>query len=179
MPAIAAAAGVSKEMLYASWGSKPGVVQALLLQALRGDEDAPALEQSDAVEAIRSARTARTALELYGELLAKIEPQLAPLLRLLREGAAGDERLAQLLERNREDRLAAMGRFAEHLAARGALATGLTVDRARDVLWTLNSSELFELLVEGRGWSPADYGRWVAALMAAALLDGAGAPDGA
>jgi hypothetical protein len=63
-----------------------------------------------------------------------------------------------------------MGRFAAHLAGRDALAPGITVEQARDVLWTLNSIELFEMLVEQRGWSPSAYGEWVATMMAAALL---------
>jgi AcrR family transcriptional regulator len=174
MAAIAGASGVSVEMLYATWANKAGIVEALLRQALRGEEDAPPLEQGAAIEAIRAAPSARAALGLYGELLAEVQPRLAPTLRLLREGAARDERLAELLARNEEDRLAGMGRFAADLASKGGLAEGLDTDRARDILWTLNSSELYELLVERRGWSAGEYGAWVASLMAAALIDGAG-----
>jgi AcrR family transcriptional regulator len=178
MAAIAEAGGVSKEMLYATWGSKGGIVGALLRESLRGDEDAAPLEQGEKIAAIRAAGSARAALELYGELLAEVQPQLAPLLRLLRDGAAGDEELARMLERNSSDRLAGMRRFAEHLAERGALAPGLGVERAGDVLWTLNSSELFDMIVEERGWSPEQYGSWVAALLAGALLADARGPDG-
>ena len=67
-----------------------------------------------------------------------------------------------------------MHRFASYLAAAGALADGVTAEQARDLLWTLNSVDLYELLVERRAWSPPDYGRFLAARMAAALLDGAG-----
>jgi hypothetical protein len=38
------------------------------------------------------------------------------------------------------------------------------------VLWTLNSPEMFELLVAQRGWSARRYGQWVADQLAAALL---------
>lgn len=178
MPSIAQAGGVSKEMLYAAWGSKAGIVGALLRETLRGEEDAAPLEQGEKIAAIRAAGSARAALELYGALLAEVQPQLAPMLRLLRAGAAGDEELALMLARNSTDRLAGMRRFAEHLAERGALAPGLDVEHARDVLWTLNSPELFDLLVTERGWSTERYGSWVAALLASALLSGAGAPAG-
>jgi|SRR5581483_10058516 len=176
MPSIAEAGGVSKEMLYAAWGSKAGIVQALLRETLRGDEDGAPLEQSARIAAIRAAGSARAALELYGQLLAEVQPQLAPMLRLLRHGAAGDEELARMLRRNSADRLAGMRRFAEHLAERGALAPGLGIERAGDVLWTLNSPELFDLIVEERGWTPEQYGSWVASLLAGALLAGAGVP---
>jgi hypothetical protein len=41
---------------------------------------------------------------------------------------------------------------------------------ARDVLWTYNSAELFQLLVVERRWSAKRYGRWVADALTAALL---------
>ena len=172
MAAIAASAGVSVELLYAEWGSKAGIVEALLRSALRGEEDGPPLERGPAVEEIRAAPTARGALERYGGMLARILPRLAPMLRLLREGADSDARLARMLESNGQDRLEGMGRFAAHLDERGALAPGVSVERARDVLWALNSTELYELLVERRGWDVDAYGEWVAGIMAAALLDG-------
>ena len=46
----------------------------------------------------------------------------------------------------------------------------MSVTEARDVLWTYNSAELFQLLVIERGWSPKRYGRWVADASTAALL---------
>jgi hypothetical protein len=43
------------------------------------------------------------------------------------------------------------------------------------VLWTLNSPELYQLLVIERGWSSRRYGKWVGQQLAAALLgEGAG-----
>jgi hypothetical protein len=36
----------------------------------------------------------------------------------------------------------------------GHLRPGVSVDEARDLLWTYNSPELYELLVLQRGWSP-------------------------
>jgi hypothetical protein len=44
------------------------------------------------------------------------------------------------------------------------------VDEARDLLWTYNSPELYELLVLRRGWTPQRYGRWLADALTAALL---------
>jgi AcrR family transcriptional regulator len=178
MAAIADSADVSVELLYSAWGSKAGIVEALLRSALRGTEEGLPLERSAAVQAIRAEPSAREALRRYGELLATIQPRLAPMVRLLREGAAADPRLAAALETNGRDRLEGMGRLAAHLAELGALAPGVSIEQAQDVLWTLNSSELYELLVEVRGWSPAAYGEWVAEMMAAALLDGVGMPSG-
>jgi len=42
---------------------------------------------------------------------------------------------------------------------------------ARDVLWLSSAPELFELLVVRRRWPVAKYSRFVADLIAGALLD--------
>jgi hypothetical protein len=36
------------------------------------------------------------------------------------------------------------------------------VDQATDVIWATNSSEIYLLLVHQRGWTPEDYGQWLA-----------------
>jgi hypothetical protein len=63
-----------------------------------------------------------------------------------------------------------MGRFAQHLRETGALRPEMSVDEARDVLWTLNSHEVYRMLVEDRGWSQKRYRNWLARMLASALL---------
>jgi hypothetical protein len=46
----------------------------------------------------------------------------------------------------------------------------MSVDEARDVLWTLNSHEVYRMLVEDRGWSQKRYRNWLARMLASALL---------
>jgi hypothetical protein len=46
----------------------------------------------------------------------------------------------------------------------------VSVEEARDVLWTYNSVELWELLVQRRGWSYERFGRWVGHQLVTALL---------
>ncbi|MGH9185033.1 MAG: hypothetical protein ACRD0U_04325 [Acidimicrobiales bacterium] len=60
--------------------------------------------------------------------------------------------------------------FARALHHDGHLRPGISTNEARDVLWTYNSPELFQLLVLERGWSPEQYGRRVADALTAALL---------
>ena len=47
-------------------------------------------------------------------------------------------------------------------AAKDALRPGLDVDRATDILWTLNHPVVWQLLVIERGWTPDEYERWFA-----------------
>ena len=49
------------------------------------------------------------------------------------------------------ERLAGMTIFATALHERGHLRNDVTIDDARDTLWTYNSAELYQLLVIERG----------------------------
>jgi hypothetical protein len=46
-----------------------------------------------------------------------------------------------------------IGRYARTLHERGDLREGITLEQARDVLWTISPPELYELLVLRRGRS--------------------------
>jgi hypothetical protein len=63
-----------------------------------------------------------------------------------------------------------MTAFADHLDRDGHLRPGVTADDARDILWVHNSVELWDLLVNERGWTAGRYGRWVGEQLIAALL---------
>src|SRR6266508_4411102 len=84
--------------------------------------------------------------------------------------AAADRELAEVWAQLENERLAGMGRFAQRLADRGVLRPGLSAEDARDVLWTLNSMAVHDLLVVQRGWPPERYRDWLAHTLAAALL---------
>ena len=45
----------------------------------------------------------------------------------------------------------------ESLDEKKALKRGLGVDRATDILWTLNHPDVWQLLVGERGWTPEQY----------------------
>ena len=67
-------------------------------------------------------------------------------------------------------RLEGQGRFVEMLARRGRLRPGLSVDDARDVLWTLCSLAVHDLLVVEREWTSGQYTAWLTAALTRELL---------
>ncbi len=72
---------------------------------------------------------------------------------------------------SRPERLTGMTAFAHHLARRRPPASAASrPEAARDVLWVHNSVELWDLLVNERGWTADRYGRWVGEQLVAALL---------
>jgi hypothetical protein len=107
---------------------------------------------------------------VYAATQPGIHARAGPLLRVLVGAAAADAELAQLWTQLEDERLAGMGRFAQLLADRGVLRPGMSAQEARDLLWTLNSMAVHDLLVLQRGWSPERYRDWLAATLAQALL---------
>lgn len=63
-----------------------------------------------------------------------------------------------------------MTHFASHLHEAGHLRDGVSAEEARDVLWTHNSVEMWDLLVNLRGGSLERLGRWTGQQLIAALL---------
>jgi hypothetical protein len=63
-----------------------------------------------------------------------------------------------------------LGRTCQVFRSAAPLRTGLTVERAADIVWTLNSTDVFLLLTDGRGWSAAEYEQWLGDLWVGALL---------
>lgn len=176
MGAIAAEAGVSVETVYKAFGNKPGLVKSVIDVAIVGDDEPVPMLQRDRVRRMEAEPDPRRKLAMYGEHLSESAPRHVPVQLLVRSAAAGDPGASGVWEQMAAERLTGMTAFARHLHAGGHLRPGVSVEEARDVLWTYNSAEVYELLVMQRGWSPERYGRWVADALAAALLP-TGHPD--
>ena len=67
-------------------------------------------------------------------------------------------------------RLEGQGRFVGMLAERGRLRPGLSFEVARDLLWTLCSLAVHDLLVVARGWTSERYQEWLTAALTRELL---------
>jgi AcrR family transcriptional regulator len=168
--AIAADAGVSVETVYKGFGSKPGLVKAVFDVSIAGDDDPVPLMQRDRIQRIRDEPDPRVQLRMYGEHLTDSSPRAVPVQLLVRDAAASDPGAAGVWAEMLAERLTGMTHFASELHEHGNLRPDLSLDDARDILWTYNSAELYELLVIHRGWNPDRYGRWVAEALIAALL---------
>lgn len=170
MGAVAAGAGVSVETVYKAFANKAGLVKALFDVAVVGDDEPVPMLQREFVQRNQAEPDPRRKLTAYGEHLTQVGARTSAILLLVRDAAATDSGAAALLQQLQAERLTGMTAFARHLAEGGHLRDGVTVDEARDVLWTYNSVELWNLLVDQRGWSPERFGDWVGRQLVAALL---------
>jgi hypothetical protein len=85
--------------------------------------------------------------------------------------AAGDADLAARVETINGERLVGTRMVALRLRELGALRPGLSLDRARVAIWTLNSVVVWHPLTDLRRWSPRAYEQWVTRAMCDAVLE--------
>jgi AcrR family transcriptional regulator len=142
---IAAMAGVARSTVYAIFGSRAGLFDAVgaHLQARTGYERlVEASHQADARDALRGG------LRAASEMLAADRDTW----RALRSMAQLDqEAVGGSVQRWEDERAAAMTRIARRLGEQGHLRPGVSVEEAEDLLWVITSFESFDLLYSGRG----------------------------
>ena len=170
MPAIAAAAGVSVQTVYKAFGSKPALAKAVFDVSIAGDDEPESMLERASLGSVRDEPDPRMKLRRYGEFLAAVAPRHVPVQLVIRDAATSDPQARQVWADLQAERLGGMMLFARALRDDGQLRAGISAEEARDVLWTYNSAELFQLLVNERGWAPERYGSWVASALIAALL---------
>ncbi|HET7026721.1 MAG TPA: helix-turn-helix domain-containing protein [Candidatus Limnocylindrales bacterium] len=172
MAVIADEAGVVVETVYRIFGTKAALFRAAVEALLAGGArraEVPVGERP-AIRAIHDERDPRRQVAAYAATQPGIHRRAGPLLRALRDAQAGDSELRRLWDEMEAWRLEGQGQFVRMLADRGALKSGLTVDPAIDMTWTLCSLAVYDLLVLARGWSDDRYQAWLAGALGFALL---------
>ena len=75
------------------------------------------------------------------------------------------------LEKEREERrYKRLEESVKWLAKERALAKGLTITKAHDILWTFTGRDLYRMQVIERGWTSDEYEEWLGDLLVKTLL---------
>jgi AcrR family transcriptional regulator len=175
MVQIAAEAGVVVETIYRNYGSKPALFRAVLEAVLAGGtaRGAVPVEDRPAIRAIIEEPDPRRQIALYVATQPGIHRRSGPLLRALRDGMASDSELKAVWDEMEAWRLEGQGRFAAMLGEKGTLRPGLSIEQARDIVWTLCSLAVHDLLIIERGWTYEAYQEWLEdALCCELVMDG-------
>ena len=169
---VAADADVAVQTVTKHFASKPGLVKALFDVALVGDDAGVPLAAREWITAILDQPDPRRKLRMYAETLASMLPRTAPIQLLIRD-ASSDPAIAVIWQQIRTGRLFGMTDLAMNLHNGGHLRSDVSVEQARDVLWTYSSPELYELVVIARGWTAEQYIELLHSATIASLLGSA------
>lgn len=172
MASVAAEAGLSVETVYKAFGNKPGLVKAMFDVAVVGDDEPVPMIEREFVLRTSAEPDPRRKLLGYGAHVAEVNRRAGPVQLVVRDAAAVDAGAADVWSQLQTERLTGMSLFANHLHDGGHLREDVSAEEARDVLWLHNSVEVWDLLVNQRGWNDDRYGAWVARQLIAGLLPG-------
>ena len=168
MEAIAGEAGVALKTVYVAFETKSGLLRALWNHLLRRGRDEVPVAQQDWYREVMDEPDAERQLRLNARNSRVVKLRIAGVLKVIAGAAQVDADSGALWARIGREFRENQRTIVESIAAKGALR--LDVERAADILWTLNHPSLWQLLVEERGWTPEDYERWCADTACAQLL---------
>jgi AcrR family transcriptional regulator len=165
---IAEQAGISVQTLYSTFGSKQGLLLALV-DTIREQTDAP-----NTWQLIERSEDPLEVVELAAQIRRRILERCGDIVITFREGAAGDPDVAAAYEEGRRRSREGIAHMCTRLKALDALRPGLTRERAVDQVAALFAAEIYdELTGDPAGWSPDEYERWLNERLREVLL-GAG-----
>lgn len=173
LAAIAERADVALPTVYAAASSK----RAILAELVQGTGEAEGWTWFPAVgdkTLIRDAADPRAILDLLAARAAEDLRAGYALLAAMRAAAGLEEEAAELERRVQQRRLGGWCELLDRLAADGKLAAGVPPRRVAETLWSLTDFQVFHLLVEEQGWSPEEFGDWLATMASAYLRAPAG-----
>jgi AcrR family transcriptional regulator len=161
--AVAREAGVVPETIYATFGSKRGMIDGLIERA------APPQVLAELDTAWnRLAGDPWAQLGVVAAFSTAFWGRNDALAAIFRRGT-GEADIGDEWAKRQGDRRA----YFRHLLSAWPVASfrdGVDLDRAVDVLWALNTDEVFHLFVRERGWASDAYEAWLLELLRREIL---------
>jgi AcrR family transcriptional regulator len=148
MTAVADLAGVTRRAAYLHFATRAELVGALF------DYVAEVEGLEDSLRPVWDAPDAASALDQWAAHLARYHPRLLAVDRALEHVRHDDVDAAAHYARVVAGQLKGCTRLATRLEVEGRLAEAWTVESARDMLFSLISSDMIQALLEERHWSP-------------------------
>jgi AcrR family transcriptional regulator len=168
--AIATAADVAVQTVYAVFGNKRSILDELLARAVVGDDEQRPLREREEWAAMERELDPRQQLAQLAVIATRIGERIAPLYEVMSAASGSDPDIADTFRRQQQARYDDEQRVARALSRRGALRQGMTSRDATDILWTIASPRTHHSMVTERGWPTQKYQQWLTDVLVASLL---------
>lgn len=168
--AIATQAGVAVDTVYASFGSKRGILSRLIEVSLVGDDEGTPLLEREGPQSVQREKNPIRQVELFANDITAIMGRMAPVFGIMRAAAKTEPDIRKMLHSMLDSRLQGMMTFVKALASNSPLRDGITLQEAAETVWLLTSAEMYTLMTVDRNWSKERYRQWLADALANLLL---------
>lgn len=168
--AISERSDIPSATVYRLFGSKLGILKALLDVSIVGDDEAVAMADRPEVRSLLADPDPTERLAGFVHLAAQINQRTVTIYRILVSAAASQPDAAALLDELARQRQEGQGQIARSLAGADVLAPGVRQRDAADIIHALLSPEVYGLLVVDRGWPIGRYESWLAGTLVDQLL---------
>src|SRR5262249_4124624 len=145
MAAIAAEAGVALKTVYVAFETKSGVLRALWNLLLRGDEEETPIGERAWYREVIDEPDPERRLRLNARNSSEGKARVGAVAEVIRTAAPSDPEIEALWNRIQTDYHANQRAIVERLEESDALQPDLGVERAADILWTLNHPTVWQL----------------------------------
>jgi len=161
---IAQVANVAIPTVYSLFRSKRGILRALMDEVFPKDQFEALVEKSKEATSPeeRLLYSAKIARQIYDAERAQME--------VLRGAAVLSPEFKELEKEREMRRYERQEVTINAMAKEDSLAKGISVDKARDILWTFTGRDIYRMLVIEQGWMPEEYEKWLAELLANILI---------
>ncbi len=157
--AIAQAAGVAPETVYATFGSKREILHYLLDIAVGGDEEQISVIDRPDVQRVMHDPDIQRLVQGFSRGISTSMGRAAPVFMILSEAAKTEPILAELQERIWSERMENMRKYAQAIGRLQPLR--MEEGQAAETLWALTSPQIFTLMTTIRGWNVEKYAAWL------------------
>jgi hypothetical protein len=152
-------------------GNKQALLAAVRDVALAGDDLPVAVSDRAPYQVVLAEPDPYRAIALMAAHLTELWRRYAGIREVMRGAASsGEPALRDMWQTGQQQRLTAARSFIAALTGKGPLRQGLDTRTAADIAWLHISPDNYRALTAERGWSEADYQRWLVDTLTAALL---------
>jgi len=167
---IAEEAQVPVSTVTGLYGTKFMLLDVLVKIYTRGDDSPTIITSRTWWQAMLQEPNATEQIRAYVKTIRVIHERTVGIVEIIRRAAAADAEIAAMRKVLNDGRLEDVRPVAVSLAAKGALIADISIDRARDILWTLGSADTYRALVVDLHWSAEEYEIWLSHLLITSLL---------